>query len=307
VLSGFLGSGKTTLLRRAMVAPDAHGVALIVNELGEIGLDQHQFAHIAERTVLLDNGCLCCATREDLRDSLRELIDAEEHGRTPAVRKVVLETSGLADPVPILATLDRDPLLRHRFAVDRIVVTCDAQHAPSHVGLAEWHAQVAAADVLVITKTDLVEPPQASRVLRLACDRNPAAAVADAPAFDLLRLDALPREPRYRGDLTPHHHSDGVSTASAVVDGTIDPARAVVWLSALLHAHGSSILRLKALVDTGEGEGPVVLDAVQHVVYPPRHLPAWDGPRRSTIVAISGSGLDARRIVDAFSALASLS
>ncbi len=300
VLSGFLGSGKTTLLRRALTAPDASGTAVLVNEVGEIGLDQHQFRQIAERTVLLDNGCLCCVTREDLVEALRELVDLEESGAAPRARRVVVETTGLADPRPIVATIDRDPVLGHRFEIGGVVVTCDAEHAGGHATLPEWQAQVACADVVAITKADRAGARAAAALADAVRRRNPAAHVVDAAVAD--PLAPVPADgPRAAPAAPAHHdhdHATGVSTASVTLDGPVDPALVTVWLSAVLHAHGASLLRVKALLDTGTG-GPLVLDAVQHTVYPPRHLPAWTMPRRSTLVAIARH-LDARLLTRSF-------
>ncbi|MBV8987387.1 MAG: GTP-binding protein [Solirubrobacterales bacterium] len=297
VLSGFLGSGKTTLLRRALHSPAAAGTAVLVNEIGEIGLDQHRFTQLAERTVLLDSGCLCCSSRADVVDALRELVELEEAGRGPRVRRVVLETSGLADPRPVIATLERDPLLAHRFTAGSVIVTCDAEHAAAHAALPEWQSQVAAAHVVAITKADRADPKTAHALVQR---RNPAAQLIDAVEVDLcaapLRASAAP----IGGQAYDHHHATGVSTAHAVVERPIDPALMYVWLSALLHAHGAALLRVKALLDTGsEEEGPLVLDAVQHTVYPPQHLDRWEHPRRSSMVVIA-RGLDARKVTDAF-------
>lgn len=301
VLSGFLGSGKTTLLRRAVESASG-GVAVIVNELGEVGLDQRQFTHVAERTVLLDNGCLCCVTREDLRETLRGLLEADASHPAASVRRVVLETSGLADPAPIIGTIERDPVLRHQFAVDHVVVTCDAEHAEGQQARPEWHAQVASADLAVITKGDRVGPARAGAVRELVRERNPAASVVHGQGLDLLRAVAevgpAGAARSVSGPSRPRH-SSGVSTASVTLSEPVDPVRVVVWLSALLHAYGGQILRLKGLLDVGEGQGPLVLDAVQHVVYPPRHLSEWEGERTSSLVIIS-AGLEARTMVEAF-------
>jgi G3E family GTPase len=297
VLSGFLGSGKTTLLRRALTGPGAGGTAVLVNEIGEIGLDQHQYTQVAERTVLLDNGCLCCLSREDIVESLRELLDVEESGVAPRARRVVVETTGLADPGPIVATVDRDPILGHRFEIGGVVVTCDAEHAHEHAGLVEWQAQIACADVIALTKADRVPAAAARAAIAAAQRRNPAAPVVAAAGLDPLRPPPAVR-PGGHGHGHHHDHTTGVSTASIALDGPVDPALVTVWLTALLHAHGASLLRVKALLDTG-AEGPLVLDAVQHTVYPPHHLPAWTTPRRSTLVAIA-RGLDARRVTRSF-------
>jgi G3E family GTPase len=309
VLSGFLGSGKTTLLRRALEAPDGRGTAVIVNELGDVGLDDQQVAHVAERTVMLENGCLCCIRREDLTETLRELVDAEERSGSSRSRRVVLETSGLAAPGPILTTIEHDPFLRNRFAVDHVVVTCDAEHALGHDRLPEWHAQIAAADTIALTKLDLVTAKRAREMRELVGRRNPGADAVDAANVDLLRLADAGARPDASAisDIDghehehDHEHTTGVSTASATLDRPVDPAFVAVWLSALLHAHGQEILRIKAILDTDEASGLLVLDAVQQSVYPPRHLPSRSGPRRSTIVVIARE-LDARQIVAAFTA-----
>jgi G3E family GTPase len=295
VLSGFLGSGKTTLLRRALRATDATGTAVVVNELGEVGLDQHQFRHVTDRTVLLANGCLCCLTREDVAETLRGLLDAAEAAGGAPLERVVLETSGLADPSAILATVARDPVLRNRFRVERVVVTCDAEHAATQEHYPEWHAQLAAADVVAVTKADRAAAgPARAR----AAARNPAALLVDAAELDLLRPPGE-RAPVARNG--GHVHATGVSTASVVVRAPVSAPLVAVWLSALLHAHGADILRIKALLDAGS-DGPLVLDAVQHAVYPPHHLPAWPGPRESSLVAIS-RGVPAERITQAFAAV----
>lgn len=294
VVSGFLGSGKTTLLRRALSGSGGKGTAVVVNELGEIGLDQHQYRHVAERAVLLDNGCLCCVTREDLVETLRELIDLEEAGRAPRAQRVVVETSGLADPGPIVSTVDRDPILGLRFEVAGVVVTCDAEHAASQAELPEWQAQVAAADVVAVTKADRAAPEAARE---LAQRRNPAARVVDAREVDPLAA-GRPRTHAPRGGVDYHDAHTGVSTSSITLPGRVDPALVSVWLSALLHAHGPSLLRVKALLDTGPDAGPLVLDAVQHTVYPPHHL-AGPAPGQSTLVVIARD-LDARRVTASF-------
>ena len=301
VLSGFLGSGKTTLLRRALAGDEAGGTAVLVNEVGEIGLDQHQFRQIAERTVLLDNGCLCCVVREDLVEALRELVDLEESGAAPRARRVVVETTGLADPAPIVATIDRDPVLGLRFEVGSVVVTCDAEHARAHAAMPEWQAQVACADVIAITKADRAGGAAAAALGEAVTRRNPAARVVDARAADPLELPAVPpgagARP-VRAHDHDHDHTTGVSTSSVTLERPVDPALVTVWLTALLHAHGPSLLRVKALLDTG-ADGPLVLDAVQHTVYEPRHLAEWTTPRRSTLVAIARD-LDARLVTRSF-------
>ena len=309
VVTGALGSGKTTLLRRHLETGALPRTAVLVNELGEVGLDSHQFSRLDERTVLLPGGCVCCSRRDDVSEALLELLDAEGRGASPRVDRVVLETTGLADPAPVVATLLAHPVLRHQLAVDRVVTTVDAasvarlpEQGP------EWVQQVVCADVLAVTKTDLVPAGNVHTLVRRLAALNPAADVRPAAELHLGGAAALPGLPgppaRVRaGDvraLTDDAHLAGVTTSSVRWPGPVDWAALAVWLSALLHAHGDRVLRVKGLLDTG-GQGPLVLDGVQHVVHPPRHLPTWDGPRVSHLVVITRD-LPAARVTDALAA-----
>ena len=152
LLTGFLGSGKTTLLSRLLGHPDMGETAVIVNELGEVAIDHHLLRRVDERTVLLKSGCVCCSLRGDLADELRDLLGRRERGEIPAFRRVVVETTGLADPAPILYTLLSEPVVKHHFRLEHVIATVDAVN-----GLPEPESvrQVAAADTVVVTKTDL--------------------------------------------------------------------------------------------------------------------------------------------------------
>jgi G3E family GTPase len=294
LVTGYLGSGKTTLIRALLENPSLGETAVIVNELGEIGIDHAILRQVDERTVLLASGCVCCTLRGDLADELRDLVDRRASGEIPPFKRVVVETTGVADPAPILATLVSEPLVRHQYVLESVIATVDAQH-----GLRgeESERQVAAADVLVVTKTDLADP---GRVEQAVGALNPVAQVVRAvqgdvdPALLLGRRD----DPSNTVSLAApdgHHHEEGVAAVSVVLDGPVDWLGFGIWLTMLLHARGREILRVKGLLDVG-GDGPVLVDAVQHVVHPPTHLDAWpDGDRRSRLVLI-GRRLDAERL-----------
>jgi G3E family GTPase len=287
VVSGALGSGKTTLLRDLLQRPELRSTAVFVNEFGDVGLDHVQLRQVDERTVVLPGGCVCCATRSDVAAALTDLLRAEETGQVPPVSRVVLETTGLADPAPVVATLLSSPVLRHHFCVDRVVVTVDAQATSRNPDQGpEWLQQVVCADELVVTKADLVHPDVAEDLRRRLAHLNPAAELVSSAEVDLGRLRDAPLAAATLVPLPPDRHLAGVASASAQLEGRVDWASFAVWVSALLHAHGDRILRLKALLDTG-GDGPTVLDAVQHVVHPPRHLSRWDGARSSSLVVIT--------------------
>ena len=301
VVTGYLGSGKTTLIASLLAHPEMGETAVIVNELGEIGIDHHIVSRVDERTVLLASGCLCCTLRGDLAEELRSLLDRRDAGAVPPFRRVVVETTGLADPTPIVGTLLTEPLLRHHVALDAIVATVDAQHGlrgPESV------KQAAIADVLVVTKTDLADGSAvAAQLGRL----NPAGEVVEAvrgaiaPSRlldrghrDLRRLDnACGESPQALSADHEHRlHEGDVRAVALTFEEPLDWLGFGVWLTMLLHVRGEDVLRVKGIVDVG-AEGPVLLNAVQHVVHPPQHLEAWpDEDRRSRLVFI-GRGLSA--------------
>ena len=184
LLTGFLGAGKTTLLQRLLDDPALADTAVLINEFGEVGLDHHLLERIDETTVLLQSGCLCCTIRGELADAMRGLHEKRERGRVAPFRRLVIESTGLADPFPILTTLHADPVLRHHYRPGNVVCAVDAAVGALHLARAEAVKQVAAADRIVLTKTDLAAAEEAGRVLGMVRAINPAAPVvlASAPA-----------------------------------------------------------------------------------------------------------------------------
>src|SRR5579863_3002180 len=158
IVTGFLGSGKTTLLQRLLRSPQLSDALVMVNEFGEVGLDHHLLQGVAESTLLLENGCLCCAVRGDLQKALREQLSLRTRGEVPHFRRVVIETSGLADPAPIAYTLLSEAVLRHHFRLSGIITTVDAVNVARLRDFPEAIKQVSMADRLIITKLDLVDP-----------------------------------------------------------------------------------------------------------------------------------------------------
>jgi G3E family GTPase len=319
VLTGFLGSGKTTLLNRLLRWPGFADSAVLVNELGSAAIDHHLVERLEPGdgldVAVLAGGCTCCTVRGDLVAALRELHRRRVAGRVPAFRRVVLETTGLADPAPVLFTLVGDPALRHKFTAGSVIATFDAVNGARQIArYAECRRQVAAADRLVVTKTDLVEPAEAARATALLRRLNPAARIVDGRAEGALAalLEAAGErtggtrgsaaaalwETALDGDsgAPAAEHTHGVRAAVFSLHRPVDWTAFAVWLSLLLHAHGENVLRFKGLIDARGWQGPVVLNGIHHLIHPPIHLAAWPaGPRVSRLVFVV-ENLDAGRL-----------
>jgi G3E family GTPase len=296
LLTGFLGSGKTTLLAELLAHPGMGETAVIVNELGEIGIDHHLVRQVDERTIVLDSGCVCCVMRGDLADELRDLFSRRIRYEIPDFRRVVIETTGIADPAPILFTLLSEPVVKHHFELDGVVTTVDALNGVDQLlRQPESAKQAAVADRLVVTKTDIADSASVTALESRLAQINPT-----APMFRVVQGKVEP-ETLFGGserdvrdlELSPPGHIDDVHAFSLILDEEIDWTAFGVWLTMLLQARGEHILRVKGLLNVGE-EGPLLLNGVQHVVHPPVHLEKWpDEDQRSRIVIIArGAGRD---------------
>jgi G3E family GTPase len=289
LIAGFLGSGKTTLLQRLLADPALGDTAVLINEFGEVGLDHHLLGRIDETMVLLASGCLCCTIRGELASAIKDLQSKRERGEVPAFRRLVIESSGLADPFPILSTVQADPVLRHHFRLGSVVTTVDAVNG---IGRPESVKQVAVADRLVLTKTDLVDDSAALvATLRRINPDAPLWTAAERPsATDL--LDATARSPLRAVPTTPDRPHGSVQAFALTFEGALDWTMFGVWLTMLLNRHGARVLRVKGILNVTGSATPVAVHGVQHLVHPPVHMAAWpDADRRSHLVFIV-EGLD---------------
>lgn len=304
VLTGFLGSGKTTLLNRWLRDPLLTGCAVLINEFGEIGLDHALVEPIDGSPVLLANGCICCSIRDDLKDALLRLEERRRTGEVPPFARVIVETTGVADPAPILATLLNDPSLRHRYRLATVIATVDAVNGPEHLAhRVEAQKQIACADTVFVTKTDLAPIARASAAVRALNGQAAIVPGTQAQAEVALRADVYLKGTRaadvaawFGAATAPAHaaHAHGISYRSGcvVLDAPIDWTAFGLWLTMLLHVHGNRILRVKGLLNVIGSDTPVVVNGVQHLVHPPFHLSRWPddarlGDRRSRIVFIT--------------------
>ncbi len=313
LITGFLGSGKTTLLQRLLADPALADTAVLINEFGEVGLDHHLLERIDDTMVLLQSGCLCCTIRGELSMAIRDLHSKRERGVVPRFRRLVVESTGLADPFPILSTVQADPVLRHHFRLGNVITTVDAVNGLGQLARqVECTKQIAVADRLVLTKTDLTAAAEADSLVERLGRINPSAPLwraAEAPidakallSHDLFatagRSEAARRwfsaelgdGPAEAGDR--NRHDESVHAFALAFEGPLDWTLFGLWLSMLLNRHGDRVLRVKGILNVADADAPVAIHGVQRLVHPPVHMAAWpDDDRRSRLVFIV-DGLD---------------
>jgi G3E family GTPase len=294
LVTGFLGSGKTTLISNLLQRPELGETAVIVNELGEVAIDHHLLRRVDERTVVLDSGCVCCSLRGDLADELRDLLSRRTRGEIPPFSRVIVETTGLADPAPVVYTLLSEPVVRHHYRLEGVVATVDGVNG---IREPESLKQAAVADRLVLTKTDVADADAVHETEERLARLNPTAPIIEA-VFGAVEPDDVlgssGRDPRELA-LDGHEHHDDVRAVALFLDDELDWTTFAIWLTMLLQARGSEILRVKGLLNVGSAE-PVLLNCVQHAVHPPEHLERWpDDDHRSRLVFI-GRGFEAEQL-----------
>jgi len=313
VLTGFLGSGKTTLLNHWLQDSRFSDTAVLVNELGEIAIDHLLVRAASERIVVMAGGCICCRAAGDVVRALRELHFARVEGAIPDYRRVVIETSGLADPAPLLATLVEMPIMAARHALAGVVTAVDAQYGETDLeGHPEAMKQAAMADRLVITKVDRVDERKLRELESRLAELNPGARQlrsshgdADpAPLLDAGLHRGGGAAPDARGWLNAgayrHVGAPRAAHTGDIASFAWTREEPCAWedvesaLDTLLELRGSRILRLKGLVNVAGEPGPRAVHAVQHTLYPPARLSAWPDEDHRTRLVIIGRGLDER-------------
>ncbi|WP_085910079.1 CobW family GTP-binding protein [Kiloniella majae] len=325
VLTGFLGSGKTTLLKELLQHPDMDETAVIVNEFGEIGLDHLLVENSTEDIVLMNSGCLCCTVRGDLVETIRKLYKQRLMQEVPAFKRIVIETTGLADPAPILQTLMSDPFLSDRFRLDGVIVTVDAINGAETLNNhQESIKQAAVADRLLLTKTDLSENGDFDNLLARIKELNPTASVfktakgqidpaqlfnaglynPETKSLDVQNwLKAEAFDDKHQHSHEHHHahehghdhdhshdvnrHDDKVHAFCLTHDKPLDWDQLNSWVDMLTTLYGSNLLRIKGILNIEGDKNPIVIHGVQHIFHPPVMLEGWpDNDHRSKIVFI---------------------
>lgn len=332
LLTGFLGAGKTTLLNQILSSNDGPKIAVIVNEFGEAGLDHDLIEAVDEEVVLMQSGCLCCSIRGDLSRTLQNLMTRRQTWRVKFDR-VVIETTGLADPGPVLQTFLTDGYLARKYRVDGVVAVADAATGPDTLHRQfEAVSQVAMADLIVLSKTDLVSEEESTAFQARLRSLNPTAnilksehgsvptaslwglsgmrpgsqskqviswltqEVVSDPLDNLSGLDTgLPLAP------LPHGHDARIGSASIILEDPIPPAAFDLWLDTLIKLRGPDILRVKGVVHLKDVKTPFVFHGVQHLFDPPvplRDWPAEDTQSRIVVIARDMSNPELNRSLD---------
>ncbi|MER9233409.1 GTP-binding protein [Mesorhizobium sp. M0622] len=324
VLTGFLGAGKTTLLNRLLRDPALADTAVIINEFGEVAIDHLLVEQASDGIIQLSDGCLCCTVRGELVDTLADLVDRLQTGRIDRLARVVVETTGLADPAPVLQSIMAHPALVQAFRLDGVITLVDAVNGnatlDAHV---EAVKQVAVADRIVLSKADLATDAGDAKTLRARLRQlNPGAVVLDASEastatlFDCGLYNPATKSAdvrRWLGEEAGHEHDHGghdhdghdhgdhdhhghghrhdsrVRSYSLVHDGPVPFSAIEMFLDLLRSAHGERLLRMKGVIELAEDPSrPLVIHGVQKILHPPVQLPAWpDSQRRTRLVLIT--------------------
>ena len=330
VITGFLGAGKTTLLNRILKDPSVTNTAVIINEFGDVSIDHLLVEQSSDGVIELSDGCVCCTVRGELVDTIADLIDRAQTGSIPALERIVVETTGLADPVPVLQTLMGHPAMVAALRLSGVIAVIDAVNGPVTLNNHNEAArQVAVADRIAVTKTDLSDA-ETPAVLRAALRAlNPSAPIIDISAGDTnvaVLLDCGLYDPatksadvtrwlgeadhdhhRHDGDHDHHHHHHGdrIRSFSLVHDGPVDQNAVEMFLDLVRSTQGENLLRMKGIVQlTEDPDRPLVLHAVQKLMHPPARLPQWpQGEPRGTRLVFITDGMDeayVRRLFAAF-------
>jgi G3E family GTPase len=306
LVTGFLGSGKTTLLNRLLRSEEMAKTAIVINEFGDVALDQHFLERSDGEVVVMANGCICCSMQGELEGIVGTLFAKREASEVPAFDRLVIETTGLADPAPIMQMLLDNPLLGEAVRLDAVIATVDAVNGSRQLREhAEAVKQAALADRIVITKTDLAAAPEVAALTRRLAELNPAATrfdlaageVAPAQLFDaaLMRRDGRLRE--VSAWLGADEHEDGahehlhdIITFTLVLPAPLEWRSFSRWLRRLRIRHADQLLRVKGILTLLGEDQPVAIHGVHHVFHPPMRLPRREDDADSRLVFIT-SGL----------------
>ena len=322
LLTGFLGSGKTTLLNRLLRRPGIEETAVLINEFGAVSIDHLLVREASENMTVLSNGCICCSIAGDMVQALRDLYFKRANGEIPDFRRVIIETTGLADPAPIMHTLIEMPLVAARYSLAGIVTTVDADHGERQLDQhIESVKQAAVADRLVLTKTDCVPRASVDALRSRLRELNPGAQIFEAVSGEIdsavlfntglyqpgqktpdvqswLRAEAYRPIPATASSFpfnrapTANRHDERFCAFAVIVEQPVIWQQLVDALETLTTLRGDQLLRIKGIVNVAGEERPRAIHAVQHTIYPVAQLAAWPDAIRTTRLVFITRDLD---------------
>ena len=293
LITGFLGSGKTALINRLLQFPEMAHTAILINEFGDVALDQLFVQKSDGEVTVLPNGCLCCDVRGDFEGTIGTLFGRRGRGDTPAFERLLIETTGLADPAPIMQMLLNQPLIAANFRLDAVVTTVDAMHGARQLQEhAEAINQVSLADRLVVTKTDVADDTQVTELMTALGSLNAVAPVAHVPRTDVTPADLFGADHPHEVPRSPvHDHLHGIETFSLTCERPVEWRAFASWLTTLKISYADQLLRVKGVVHVAGEEEPIAINGVHHVFHPPMRLPQADSSDRQSKIVFITRGL----------------
>lgn len=308
IVTGFLGAGKTTLVQKFLKTPEGRGTALVVNEFGSVGIDDALLRTSKDEVTLLGNGCICCNTRSDLQIALRRLVADRDRGKIPHFNRVLIETSGLADISPILQTFSTDRALGGEFAIEVVLTLVDAVSGLRNLDKApEARKQAILADRLVVSKSDIADGKATEQLIARLKALNPRAAINTAVSGDidpkcLVDSGQGSIAPRHDGFVAEASHSDGIQSFVMREEAPLEWPLFQRTMETLISLRGPDLLRVKGLLNLAGSKGPVVYQAVQHLIHPPVELSVWPDADRSSRLVFITHGIPELQVRDLFAA-----
>jgi G3E family GTPase len=312
IVTGFLGAGKTTLVGHFLKTPEGRGTALVVNEFGSEGIDDALLRSSTDEVTLLGNGCLCCNTRSDLQIALRRLVADRDRGKIPHFGRVLIETSGLADISPILQTFSTDRALGSEFAIEVVLTVVDAVSGLRNLDTApEARKQAILADRLVISKTDLADARTQKRLIAKLKALNPRADIdiarhGEIDPRHLIESGQDATAAQRSGFVAEASHSDGITSFVMRETQPLEWPLFQRTMETLIALRGPDLLRVKGLLNLAGSKGPVVFQAVRHLIHPPVELAAWPDQDRSSRLVFITCGVGERQVHNLFNACKAL-
>ncbi|AMG28944.1 GTP-binding protein [Grimontia hollisae] len=324
VITGFLGSGKTTLLQQMVNSSFFSNAALLVNEFGEVGIDHLILNKISKNTILLDNGCICCSILSNLSDALNDLLNQREKKIIPAFDRIIIETTGLAEPSPIIATITQSPMLKHNFKIASIVTVVDLSMPEIADDIHNiWVSQVSASNIIVYSKSDISTKTLSERIKKkvsqITLDTECIDSSESGAITDLLScredFSSLSKEFTIKKIATIEVHNkpnyvstslSNIHTFSIEYDRQISWSEFGLWLSMLLNRHGKNILRIKGILSIEGHTNPISLHGVQHVIYDPVEMEKSQILPENSVIIFITNGITKKQITDSIEKMLSL-